>query len=119
LLENSVKHYDGDHADLQIEVSVRTDGEATTLQIRDNGPGIPLAEIEAIADSTEAPLTHGSGVGLWLIVWMTRRAGSDVSFDNHDDGAVVMITFPSTVASVPLASRYTQPLRMPSVTPEV
>ncbi len=62
-------------------MSVTRDGEAVHLSVADDGPGIPPAEIDVVTGETDiTQLTHGSGLGLWLVNWMIDSYGGSVSF---------------------------------------
>ncbi|MFC6767789.1 sensor histidine kinase [Natrinema soli] len=78
LLENAVQHTGSEPI---VEVSVTRDGEAVHLSVADDGPGIPPAEIDVVTGETDiTQLTHGSGLGLWLVNWMIDSYGGSVSF---------------------------------------
>ncbi|ARS89470.1 histidine kinase N-terminal 7TM domain-containing protein [Natrarchaeobaculum aegyptiacum] len=68
--------------------------EAIELTVADDGPGIPLDELEALRSRREAPLEHGSGAGLWLTDWVIEKSGGDLSFEVTDDGTVATVTLP-------------------------
>ncbi|WP_407647948.1 ATP-binding protein [Halarchaeum nitratireducens] len=64
--------------------------------MHDDGPGIPAAEVEVLTNGTESDLEHGSGLGLWTVVWCLRRLGGDVTFERTDDGTTVRLWLPET-----------------------
>ncbi|MES3516078.1 MAG: histidine kinase N-terminal 7TM domain-containing protein [Natronomonas sp.] len=70
------------------------DGTAT-FRVIDDGPGIPASEIAPIQEGAETALTHGSGIGLWLVTWSVDLAGGDIEFDTGD-GTVVTVRLPNT-----------------------
>lgn len=90
LLENGIRHNDSEHPILDIEVT--RDEETVTLQITDNGPGIPDAERTVIERGRETPLEHGSGLGLWLASWAVRASGGELSLRTDSSGTTVTIT---------------------------
>lgn len=96
LLQNAVTHFDGNVADLVIEITTSRDGERGVLEIADNGPGISSHEIEALAAGEETALEHSSGVGLWMVQLLVRKSGGRLSFDRETElgGTRVRITLP-------------------------
>jgi signal transduction histidine kinase len=73
---------------------VENDGETVEVRVADNGPGIPPQEYEVLEAGQETALEHGSGLGLWLVHWVTRRFGGDLSFRRNDPrGTVVTMEF--------------------------
>jgi PAS domain S-box-containing protein len=86
-VENAIRYNDSDAPVVEIRAS--DVGDVVELEIRDNGPGIPEQELEAIASGEETALVHTSGIGLWLIDWILRNSGGEVDFSNCDDGLVI------------------------------
>lgn len=92
LLENAVVHQD---ADSRVAVSVRSspDGGAT-IEIADDGPGIPEAELSVLEQSAEDALQHGSGFGLWIVTWGVDAIDAEIDFDASEAGTVATLTLP-------------------------
>lgn len=88
LLQNAVHHNDNPHP--SIHVSVETGSRWVTVEVEDDGPGIPDREVIAL-ESEEDPLDHSSGTGLWLVKWLVERYGGDLSIDRTGTGTVVRI----------------------------
>ena len=80
LLENAVRHHDGDRPAVAVAVEAAPDDWAT-LTVTDDGPGVPDAELEALDADAESPLVHASGLGLWLVTWTVDRLGGEVAFE--------------------------------------
>ncbi|MXR41399.1 PAS domain-containing protein [Halobaculum sp. WSA2] len=94
LVENGIEHGD----DATIRVAVRVDEDAVRFVVADDGPGIPEAELEGIRSGTETALSHGSGLGLWVVRWGTRLLGAELSFEDRDPtGTVVTVRLPPSV----------------------
>lgn len=91
VVENACEHTDADRP--AVTVTVGEDGGAGAVVVRDNGSGIPEDELEPVRSGTESDLSHGSGVGLWVVTWLVERSNGSVSFD-YDDGQVVTVRFP-------------------------
>ncbi|WP_396613176.1 histidine kinase N-terminal 7TM domain-containing protein [Haloferax sp. S1W] len=87
IVENAAEH-GGDAP--TIDVSVTPSDEWVTIEVADDGPGIPAAELAAI-ESGETQLLHTSGVGLWLVTWLVRQSNGTIDFDVGDDGTTVRI----------------------------
>jgi sensor histidine kinase regulating citrate/malate metabolism len=68
-------------------------GDWYELRVADDGPGIPDGE-RTIRDEDAAvtPLQHGSGIGLWAVVWVVNSFDGNVDFDTDASGSVVSVT---------------------------
>lgn len=90
-IENAVIH--ADTSDPRIEVAVDSgdqEGYAVTITVSDNGPGIPDHELEPLIREREDPLTHGSGIGLWIIKWGIEQLDGEVEFtENQPSGSII------------------------------
>ena len=71
-------------------------GQASiTLTIRDEGPGIPQAEIDAVFGSfvrleqSRNRQTGGLGLGLTIARNIARAAGGEISLSNHPGGGLL------------------------------
>ncbi|WP_439027316.1 sensor histidine kinase [Haloarchaeobius sp. DT45] len=92
LIDNAVVHNDRPRP--TVEVSVIPAGgpdDMVELRVADDGPGIPQAEIEPILEGREQPLRHGSGIGLWIAVWVVRNSGGNVSFEERSPRGTVVV----------------------------
>ena len=96
LVDNAVTHNPRD--DPTVRVSVDHDDEATTVVVGDNGPPIPEVEWNVVTDQQEiTQLTHGSGIGLWLVRWVVDANGGSLNLlKNDDEGTKVAVTLPHT-----------------------
>lgn len=96
VVENAIVHDQGGRPNVVVSVASSTD--EIVVSIVDEGPGIPTAELEALESGAEDPLTHGSGIGLWIVQWGMDVIGGSVSFESGtDDGTVVTLTLPNRV----------------------
>ncbi|MFB6134001.1 MAG: sensor histidine kinase [Halanaeroarchaeum sp.] len=92
LLENAVVHNDEEPT---VRVEARRAEEKVRLRIEDNGPGIPEYERAVLQRGKETPLSHGSGLGLWLVHWIVTMNGGTLSIaDATPAGTQVTITVP-------------------------
>lgn len=92
-IENSVIHND---EDITVEVYSTRDTEegVGTIAIEDTGAGIPENERVAINEARETDLLHSSGVGLWVIKFITQISNGGLQITNTESGACVEITLP-------------------------
>lgn len=92
-VENAVSHNDPD--DLTVEISVVRSSELVTVAVADDGCGIPASEVESLELDEETPLKHTSGVGLWVVKWVTEASGGTVWIgSNEADGTTVELRLP-------------------------
>ena len=93
LLDNAIRH--NTTADSEATVSVTTtEAGGVELTVADNGPGIPPTEREVVTgDADITPLTHGSGLGLWLVRWITDGYGGDLAIETPPSGGTVVRIF--------------------------
>ncbi|MFB6178817.1 MAG: PAS domain S-box protein [Halorientalis sp.] len=87
LIENSIEHTDDQH----VEVGVDVGTETVTVTVSDTGPGIPAKERRVVSQGSETPLDHASGLGLWLVAWITRDSGGELVFEEDGQGGVVKL----------------------------
>lgn len=98
LCSNAVQHNDADRPCVWIDAS--TEGGWITLTVADDGPGIDPAERDVLAQGTETPLEHASGVGLWIVKWGIDTIGGRVSFaDREPEGTIVTVAIPLSEAT--------------------
>ncbi len=108
IVANGVEHADTDSpvvtvrlVDAPEQAAVDNDQPAfATVQVTDNGPGIPDQEIEVLDTDAESALEHGSGLGLWVINSGVAALGGDVSFEGSSDGTTVTLRLPGVVTTV-------------------
>ncbi|KTG09015.1 hypothetical protein AUR64_14530 [Haloprofundus marisrubri] len=66
------------------------------IQISDEGPGIPEMERNALDErQAVSDLSHGSGLGLWVMKWYIESIGGELTFSEHNScGATVVYHLP-------------------------
>ncbi|WP_324665795.1 sensor histidine kinase [Haloarcula sediminis] len=107
-IDNAVVHAEQVTTNIQITVT-QHDTDHIQIRIADNGPGIPENERETIERGTETPLSHGTGVGLWIMRWVTTRLGGTFSISDTDaDGATLIFQLPLTANQTPDGSDETE-----------
>ncbi|WP_340100024.1 PAS domain S-box protein [Salinibaculum salinum] len=95
LLTNAIEH--NDQPTPNVSVCLTVEGESVELYIADNGPGISKMEREILSETRDIDqLYHGSGFGLWLVYWIVRQSGGEITItDRTPRGTVVRVTFDS------------------------
>ncbi|WP_338742015.1 PAS domain S-box protein [Haloplanus salilacus] len=91
LIENAVKH-SGD--DPSVTVAIETVPNGIEIRIEDNGPGLPDHEAEVLKSGVETPLTHGSGLGLWLAYWIVSSHDGSIDPETTDHGTTMTVAIP-------------------------
>jgi len=72
LLDNAIRYNDSPEPQVTIAASA-VDPTTVEIDVVDNGPGIPKSEQRIITDDEQiTPLSHGSGLGLWLVKWIVE-----------------------------------------------
>jgi len=96
LLENAVFHADDDLDAFHLRLTVSRRETTCRVVIEDNGPGVPVHEIEALNAGEETDLKHGSGVGLWLVRLIVEKSGGTLTIDTDTDlgGTRAELTLP-------------------------
>ncbi|CQH60769.1 histidine kinase [Halobacterium hubeiense] len=93
LVENAIEHNDSDEPWVGVEVAT-ADGRVE-IAVRDDGPEIPEVERATVTGEREiTQLSHGSGVGLWLVRWIVDAYDGRLSFGGREDGNEVLLSFP-------------------------
>jgi len=90
VIENALAHNDAP----TVDVTVSTREDSVEIRVTDDGDGIPADELAVVTGDVEiTQLTHGTGLGLWLITWLTESYGGTTSFA-VDDGTTVTLRLP-------------------------
>ncbi|HEX9179366.1 MAG TPA: ATP-binding protein [Burkholderiales bacterium] len=81
----------------RLEISGRAVNGRAEVTLRDNGPGIPPAQLSQVFNPffTTKPVGKGTGLGLSISYGIVERHGGRLSAANHPDGgAVFTLTVP-------------------------
>jgi len=92
LLTNAIEHDPSDAPAVTVTGTVE-DGQARIV-VSDAGPGIPEYELEPITNGEETQLSHGSGVGLWLVSWIVHSLSGSLDFETDEEGTTVTLRIP-------------------------
>jgi signal transduction histidine kinase len=92
VLSNAIEHNDADEP--HVDVSVREHEDSVTVEIADNGPGIPDGAKERIFGWGESRHSSNGGFGLYFVQTMVESYGGSVDVsDNEPGGTVFTLTF--------------------------
>lgn len=90
LLDNAIRHNTAATPTATVSVSM-TEADRVECSVADNGPGIPDTERRVITGDEEiTPLTHGSGLGLWMTRWIVGSYGGDLAIDTPASGGTII-----------------------------
>ena len=94
LLKNAIQH--NDKPVPQVTVSAAAEADTVTVQVADNGPGVPDDQKAEIFGKGETGLdSAGTGLGLYLVETLVSTYDGSVSVaDNDPEGAVFAVTLP-------------------------
>jgi sensor histidine kinase regulating citrate/malate metabolism len=66
------------------------DEERVTVEVRDDGPGLPAMEARVLKQASESPVDHASSFGLWMVNWLVTEMGGEIDVA-AEDGTTVTI----------------------------
>jgi len=90
LVDNAVRHNTAAEPTVTVTAAV-IDDDTAELTVTDNGPGIPATERDVVTGNQEiTPLHHGSGLGLWLVRWITDRYGAELTIETPASGGTTV-----------------------------
>ena len=97
LVENAITANDTEHPSVQISVS-QADERWVEVCVSDTGPGLPDMERDLLETGEETPLSHGQGLGLWMVRSLVTRAGGSISVEASGDGSEIRLEVPTQPA---------------------
>lgn len=94
LLKNAIQHNDKQVP--EITVATTADDETVTVQIADNGPGVPdNQKLEIFGKGETGMDSAGTGLGLYLVETLVSTYGGSVTVEDNDpEGAVFVVKLP-------------------------
>lgn len=94
VIENGIEHNNTDSPVVSVSVT-EPGGDHVTIELADNGPGIPESEQEIIEGTTADDVQRSRGLGLCLVNWLVVDSGGTVTVgENEPTGSVVSIELP-------------------------
>lgn len=82
-VENAVKHAADGPPTVDIAVTWAEGPDHVRIAVRDCGPGIPDIERRILGGEEELPLSHGRGIGLWIMQWVATNLGGDLEVEDR------------------------------------
>lgn len=89
LMRNAAEAITDESADRSVFVRTAREGELALIEIRDTGPGIPLADLQKIFIPFFTTKAKGHGVGLALSHRIVTQHGGTLMAANHPHGGAV------------------------------
>ncbi len=103
IIRNALKY---NQAGESIEVSIRQDHQALTVEVRDHGPGLPDTETQSVfqpfyrVQGTDKPGHIGYGLGLAIAKRAIEHHQGNIVLSNCEDGGLcVRCSFPLSITS--------------------
>lgn len=91
LIENAIQH--NDKQTPIVKISINKNIDYVTIEISDNGPGIPQDQIDVLQSGKETDLEHLDGLGLWVVYWIIKEIDANINFENgKKEGSKISIT---------------------------
>lgn len=80
-----------------VQIRIKSDKSAVTLEVQDNGPGLGTSDPEELFQPFRTTKAKGSGLGLAVCRQIMDRIGGSISLKNgQDKGAVCSIQIPAS-----------------------
>lgn len=87
------------YAKSQIDISIKKDDGYIEIHFRDYGSGIPDEDMPFIFDKfyrgKNCEGEQGSGLGLYIVKYLTEKMGGKVLLHNHRDGLEAVVSLPA------------------------
>ena len=86
-LENAIRHSAASSPDVEVTVGPSSNTGRVEVRVCDGNSEIPDEEINALRTPAETTtVSHGSGVGLFVMKWCIESLGGEISFERSDSG---------------------------------
>ena len=81
-----------------ILIAINLQGEQVTINISDNGPGVPIEREHSLFELLDSQKESGMGLGLWLCKHIMTRHGGDIFYKRGSNaGATFSLVFPPPI----------------------
>lgn len=89
LFTNAIIHNDSENTHVGVTLTVNDD--TAILTIRDNGPGLVRFDTNVLESGNAIEdISHGSGLGLWLVYWTIKRSDGTIQVDESATGGTAI-----------------------------
>jgi signal transduction histidine kinase len=95
VMQNAVEAVEAVAPPRRLEVAIRRAGDEIAVEIRDNGPGIPPADLPKIFIPFFTTRSRGHGIGLALTQKIVLAHGGRITAENAAPGAVFRCVLPT------------------------
>lgn len=93
---------------LELRTSAWREGSVVTIEVKDNGPGVPARAKEHLFDAFQGSMrSGGTGLGLAIADELARAHGGSISLIDTPVGATFHITIPDRITALPHKSHST------------
>jgi PAS domain S-box-containing protein len=97
LVENAVAANETGSPSVRVDAS-QPDPGWVEFSVSDDGPGLPEMERDLLETGEETPLSHGRGLGLWMVRSLVTQAGGSISVDTSGTGSEITLAVPDESA---------------------
>ena len=91
------------YAKSPVDITLKSEKDVAEIHFRDYGNGIPDEDIPFIFDKfyrgKNCGKEQGSGLGLYIVKYITEQMKGTVTLHSHEDGLEVIIRFPVLLES--------------------
>jgi signal transduction histidine kinase len=95
--------------DLEVRTTAWREGSVVTIEVKDNGPGLPERAKEHLFDAFKGSVrSGGTGLGLAIAQELANAHGGTIRLIDTPDGATFHVTIPDRVTALPQSDRFPQ-----------